>query len=208
MVRSHIYRSPRGALSHLHAIPFTGFCSISVSFLAWLAACPLSLQLWGSLFPGESVTLSSPFLSHFERTLIPVLTTTVQLLFVFVSLIRITSLHGTKLYPTEVCRGGCVWGKARGEWRGRTNLGVSPVSFTPSANPSGYTSARQPGCGHLPLRGLPQASPHCFTCLLPLLLPSYHPRSSQLPEGKGTFYHIPALLTALQGLPHHLPNKI
>lgn len=150
MVRSHIYRSPRGALSHLHAIPFTGFCSISVSFLAWLAACPLSLQLWGSLFPGESVTLSSPFLSHFERTLIPVLTTTVQLLFVFVSLIRITSLHGTKLYPTEVCRGGCVWGKARGEWRGRTDLGVSPVSFTPSANPSGYTSARQPGCGHLP----------------------------------------------------------
>lgn len=175
MVRSHIYRSPRGALSHLHAIPFTGFCSISVSFLAWLAACPLSLQLWGSLFPGESVTLSSPFLSHFERTLIPVLTTTVQLLFVFVSLIRITSLHGTKLYPTEVCRGGCVWGKARGEWRGRTNLGVSPVSFTPSANPSGYTSARQPGCGHLPLRGPTSGQPplfHLSPAPTPALLPS------------------------------------
>lgn len=53
-----------------------------------------------------------------------------------------------------------------------------------------------------PSKALPWSSPHRLTCVQPLLLPSYHPRSSQQPEGKGVFYLITALLTALQGSCH------
>lgn len=107
------------------------------------------------------------------------------------------------------CAGGAVCGARLGvnggvEQTWESALYPLPHQQTPVATPL----PDSPDVAISPSEALPQASPHCFTCLLPLLLPSYHPRSSQLPEGKGTFYHIPALLTALQGLPHHLPNKI
>ena len=51
------------------------------------------------------------------------------------------------------------------------------------------------------LEAQPRPSPHYLPYLTPLLLPFCHPHSPQQPEGKGMFYHVTALLTALQGSP-------
>lgn len=53
----HVHRFPRGCFHTsmpLHRLFLhLEFCAFSVPPLTWLAACPSSLQLWSSLFPGE-----------------------------------------------------------------------------------------------------------------------------------------------------------